>query len=73
MRSVSCELDPIPTSFVKQNLDLILPAILDIVKTSLSQSCFPEKFKSAIVRLLLKKAGLDLVYKNYRPVSNLSY
>ena len=73
MKSVSCELDPIPTSFVKENLDLILPAILDIVKTSLSQGCFPEKFKSAIVRPLLKKAGLDLVYKNYRPVSNLSF
>ena len=26
-----------------------------------------------MVRLLLKKDGLDIVFKNYRPVSNLAY
>ena len=31
------------------------------------------QWKVAIVRLLLKKLGLDLINKNYRPVSNLSF
>ena len=34
---------------------------------------FPESFKRALVRPLLKKPSLDLLETNYRPVSNLSY
>ena len=34
----------------------------------------PQKFKTAVVRPLFKKSGLDCnVLKNYRPVSNLSF
>ena len=33
----------------------------------------PESFKRALVKPLLKKPGLELLEKNYRPVSNLSY
>ena len=33
----------------------------------------PANMKSALVRPLLKKLGLPLIKKNYRPVSNLSY
>ena len=32
-----------------------------------------ESFKRALVKPLLKKPGLELLEKNYRPVSNLSY
>ena len=34
---------------------------------------FPLHWKRALVRPLLKKEGLDPVFKNYRPVSNLAY
>ena len=30
-------------------------------------------WKTAIIKPLLKKVGLDLICKNYRPVSNLSF
>ena len=41
---------------------------------SLADGCFPSVFKRAVVRPLLKKAGLDASQlKNYRPVSNLSF
>ena len=40
---------------------------------SLRQGVFPSTFKHAIVRPLLKKAGLDLDLSNYRPVSNLAF
>ena len=33
----------------------------------------PENWRTAVVFPLLKKPGLDLVYKNFRPVSNLSF
>ena len=41
---------------------------------SLLTGNFPQSFKSAIVRPLIKKPGLDHnVLKNYRPVSNLPF
>ena len=41
---------------------------------SLASGVFPTEFKEAIVRPLLKKAGLDTAdMKNFRPVSNLSF
>ena len=35
--------------------------------------CLPESWKTSIVKPLLKKVGLDLIFKNYRPVSNLKF
>jgi hypothetical protein len=32
-----------------------------------------NEWKTAIIRPLLKKNGLEAILKNYRPVSNLSY
>ena len=34
---------------------------------------FAESWKTSIVKPLLKKVGLDLIFKNYRPVSNLKF
>ena len=33
----------------------------------------PENWRTAVVFPLLKKPGLDLVYKQFRPVSNLPF
>ena len=51
------------------------PAMLvHIVKLSLSSGFFPDSLKSAIVKPLLKKYTLNPdCFKNYRPVSNLSF
>ena len=69
----SCDLDPITTSLLKQILPSIATTIADIINTSLKDGSFPESFKRALVRPLLKKPNLDLLKTNYRPVSNLSY
>ena len=69
----NCHLDPIPTSLLKQILPSIVSTIADIINTSLRDGTFPESFKRALVRPLLKKLNLDLLERNYRPVSNLSY
>ena len=73
MKTKSCELDAIPTHIIKSNLDKFLPSITHIVNLSLDQGVFSSDWKCVVVRPLLKKAGLDLIYKNYRPVSNLQF
>ena len=70
--SKSCELDPVPTSLIKQNIYVFAKYITIIVNRSLSSDCFPDSQKVAHVKPLLKKPNLDKdVFKNYRPVANL--
>jgi len=71
--SKSCKLDPLPLWLAKDCIDELLPIITDIINLSLSSGEMPKQLKHAIIRPLLKKAGLELTKKNYRPVSNLSY
>ena len=73
MKSKCCELDALPTSLLKRMIDVCLPSITKIVNLSLETGQFTYQWKVAIVRPLLKKLGLDLIKKNYRPVSNLSF
>ena len=73
MHSKSCELDAIPMPLLKRLTCKCLPFITKIVNISLTQGIFSDDWKVAIVRPLLKKAGLVLINKNYCPVSNLSF
>ena len=73
-KKTSCHLDPAPTKFLLQFLDILLPIIVLIINKSLELGEVPECMKKAVVKPLLKKHNLDpLECKNYRPVSNLSY
>ena len=59
---------------MKACLDNLATVITSIVNKSFDESLVPDCFKSAIVRPLLKKRGLDEdTLKNYRPVSNLLF
>lgn len=70
----SCDLDPIPTSLIKECCDELLPAIRSIINTSLVTGVFPEQHKMALIRPLIKKQGADEnELKSYRPVSNLNF
>ena len=73
LKSKSCELDVIPTDIFKLLLPTILPLITNIVNASLCEGLFIRKWKTAVVRPLLKKLGLELINSNFRPVSNLSF
>ena len=69
-----CDLDPIPTCLLKNCIDILLPTVTNIINESLSSGTVPNVFKMSIVKPLLKKNDLDVnEYKNYRPVSNLSF
>jgi len=70
----TCQLDPAPTWLVKDMRGLLAPFVALMFNKSLAASCFPNGFKHAVVRPLLKRSGLDASdLKNYRPVSNLSF
>ena len=58
---------------MKSCLDVLAPSITEMVNLSLLSGCVPENWRTAVVIPLLKKPGLDLVYKNFRPVSNLPF
>ena len=73
MTTKTCKLDPIPIDLLKQLLPKYFCTFMQIVNMSLTQGVFSNEWNTAIVRPLLKKAGLDLVHKNYRPVSNLCF
>ena len=69
----SCELDPIPTAILKEVLPSIGPLFTSVVNESLQTGVFPQDLKEALVKPLLKKANLELIDKNYQPVSNLEF
>ena len=55
----SCELDPLPTWLLEECIDELVPTITDIVNMSLRDSLIPKALKTALIRPLLKKTGLD--------------
>ena len=70
----NCDLDPIPTSLLKQCSHVLLPTITNIINLSLSTGVFPDQFKSCSVHPNLKKSNLDKEdLSSYRPISHLSF
>ena len=71
--SKSCELDPILTTLLKSMVDAVTPVITCIINMSLLSGEFCQNLKLAHLKPLIKKTGLDLIFKSFCPVSNLSY
>ena len=68
-----CDLDAVPTSIIKEALDLLLPTLVKLVNRSLVEGEFSQQWKTALVKPLLKKVGMELTNTSYRPVSNLPF
>ena len=60
----SCVLDPMPSTLVSR-CDVLLPVLTRLINTSLKSSQFPVAWKEALVLPLLKKPGLDILFKNF--------
>lgn len=69
----SCPLYPMPTSVVLQVIDVLLHVITLLINLSFEKGHFAKGWSEAHISPLLKRCGLDIVYKNFRPVSNLPY
>ena len=68
-----CQFDPIPTNILKPISGSLSPLLRDIINTSLTSATFTSDLKQALFKPFLKKADLPLIFKNYRPVSSLSF
>ena len=65
--------DPAPSFLIKENIELLLPHLCNLVNLSLSSSSF-DGLKEAHVVPILKSLQLDYEnFKSYRPVSLLSF
>ena len=58
---------------IEEIIKIFFSLLTKIINLSLSEGLFVEEWKVAIIHPLLKKLGLDLISKNYRPVSNLPF
>ena len=56
------------------NAESVAPYFSSIINMSFSENSVPQSMKTAIVTPILKKSDLDSKsFKNYRPISNLSF
>jgi hypothetical protein len=70
----SCSLDPIPTDFLLESIDVVLPFICEMCNASLRECHLPTSQKRAIITPVVKKQNLDSDEpKNYSPISNLTF
>ena len=69
----SCELDPIPKKILKDHIGALAYRIAKIINTSFDQGYVCDSLKEVILRPLIKSSQLDLLFPNFRPVSNLAY
>lgn len=65
--NASCTLVLIPKWLVKSCLDILAPSITQKVKLPTCHAYIPNDWKTAIVKALLEKNGLELTYKNFHP------
>ena len=70
----TCPLDPTPTDFLLESVDLLLPFITVMCNASLRDGFLPSSQKAAVITPVVKKSGLDPdEQKSYRPISNLTF
>ena len=55
LSQLNYELDPFPTSILKEVLPALLPSITTIINTSLKLGVFVQKWKVAVICPLLRK------------------
>ena len=73
MPSKCCELDAMPLEILIQILPSVIRPITNLINKSLEKGFFADKWKTAIIKPLLRNIGLEVICNNCRPVSNLSF
>ena len=69
----SCELDPIRSKLLVRHGLEVAQILTQILNASLTHGEFTTELKNALVNPLLKKSGINCIFKNYRPISHLSF
>ena len=73
IRLNQCEQDTLPAFLIRENMDRIAEHMQVIINKSLQTGTFPQSWKKALVKPLIKSLKNGNVDKNYRPVSNLKF
>ena len=73
MHYTTCKMDPCNTKFLMKFKDTLIGTITKIINVSLTTGQYLDEWKIAVVRPLIKGPNLDTEYKNYCPISNLSF
>ena len=66
-------MDPCNTKFLMKFKDTLIGTITKIINVTLTTGQYLDEWKIAVVRPLIKGPNLDTEYKNYYPISNLSF
>ncbi|XP_078524850.1 extracellular calcium-sensing receptor-like [Lissotriton helveticus] len=67
-------LDPCPPAIIKLSIDVVAPILENIFNTTCKSGNYPQSWKSAIIKPLLKKPTLDTSeLKSYRPIAGLPF
>ena len=65
MKTKINELDLVPVTFIKENIDRFVGLLVNIVNISLQSGVFAKEWKMALLHPLIKKAGLDVIKSNF--------
>ena len=65
MKSKTNELDLLPVTFIKENIEKFADLLANIVNISLLSGVFAKEWKTALLYPLIKKSGLDVIKSNY--------
>ena len=69
MGAKTCSRDPVPSSVLRELAPYIIRQITTIVNVSLREGVFAYKWKTAIIKPLLKKVGLALITRTIDPLA----
>ena len=65
MKPKTNELDLLPVTFIKENIEKFVDLLVDIVNISLQLGVFVKEWKIALLYPLIKKSGLDVIKSNF--------
>ena len=63
----SCASDLVPTTIVKDCVDVLLPVVTTMINLSLKDGFFPDKWKEALAKPILKKPNADWNLRTFVP------
>ena len=73
MKKTTCDVDPCNINFLMEFKGILLGTWTKIINKLLLSGYFLQSWKKAIIRPLIKSSKLHREFKNYRPISNLSF
>ena len=68
-----CELDPLPMTMLKENPGAFSGIIANIVNTSFQEGVLSKNLKEVLLKPLIKSISLEVIFKSFGPISNLSF